>query len=61
MRNLRKRLLLAWWAFRNPDSLTMLKHDLGRDSLQRNSNGGIPLDAHRAWWYLRYLTFNVKG
>lgn len=48
---MKRRLLAAWWAFWNPDRLSMLRHELTVDAT-------LPYgDARsRAYWYLkRYL------
>ena len=57
--NIIKRIKLAYWAFKNPDNLTMLKFEFVRDWKEMNSNGKYPLASERAMWYLHYLTFKV--
>lgn len=53
------RLKLAWWAFRNPDNLTMLRHELDIFA-QDASTGPTALGMRAAWWLKRFLDLPVR-
>lgn len=56
---LRHRIKLAWWAFWNPDNLTMLRHELETFS-STPSTGPTALGMRAAWWIKRYLDLPVR-
>lgn len=56
---LRNRFKLAWWAFRNPDNLTMLRWELDIFANEPR-NGPTALGMRAAWWRDRFLTFKVR-
>jgi hypothetical protein len=56
---IRNRFLLAWWAFRNPDNLTMLRHELDVFA-QDYRTGPTALGARATWWLKRFLDIPVR-
>lgn len=62
---IRNRFALAWWAFRNPDNLTMLRHDmdtyqqqLADNDVERFSHDHV--QATVSWWLTRYFDLPVR-
>lgn len=66
----RNRLYLAWWAFCNPDNLTMLAHEIRTDcseTVQVRRQGSNEWQHHSSahaakcqWWARRYLNLPVR-
>lgn len=65
----RNRFALAWWAFRNPDNLTMLRHEFDHMADNAGRFAGNPAEcaaAHiyhgsRCRWYAdRFLNIPVR-
>jgi hypothetical protein len=59
---IRNRFALAWWAFRNPDNLTMLRHELEIFAGATAPGTGKPtaLGLRAAWWLKRFLDIPVR-
>jgi hypothetical protein len=53
------RFALAWWAFCNPDNLTMLRHELDVFS-QDARTGPTALGLRAAFWLERFLDIPVR-
>jgi len=63
---IRNRFALAWWAFRNPDNLTMLRHDMESFTSERKYDkcgrtvGLTGRASTCAWWIERFLNLPVR-
>lgn len=66
---IRSRFALAWWAFRNPDNLTMLRHEMDSEATRAawfDGNYSAIAEARRyhgekCRWYLnRFLNLPVR-
>jgi len=56
MRQLIRRLKAALWAFRNPDDLSMLYHNLATDAAYDGPMRGANATARAHWYLTRYLS-----
>jgi hypothetical protein len=63
----RNRFALAWWAFRNPDNLTMLRHELdyaaeygARNGLAESHAAKIYHGSRCHWLARRFLDIPVR-
>ena len=67
---LRNRFVLAWWAFKNPDNLTMLRHELAfaasdttmayNERVREWQHHQSPSGAQAGWWLKRFLNLPVR-